>query len=137
MTTATATANLSPDLLVSDVSRAVRFYGDALGLTVIDTVSGPDGLMFAMMGREGFRIMMETAQSPDPTTREMIERAGGTPRATLHLYVSVASIDVEERRLKKAGVSYHGPMTKPYGMKEVAFQDPDGYSWVLGEKVGA
>jgi uncharacterized glyoxalase superfamily protein PhnB len=51
------------------------------------------------------------------------------------LYLSVDDVSAEERRLKDAGVSCEGPTTQPYGMKEVSFQDPDGYTWAIGQRV--
>lgn len=130
-------ASLSPDLIVTDLERAVRFYRDALGLSEVDRVAGPDGPFFAMLQRDEFRVMLETPQSPDPGTQSLLERAGRKPGATVNFYVSVEDVAAEEKRLRGARVAFHGPVTKPYGMKEVSFQDPDGYTWTLGEKVGA
>lgn len=130
------TASLSPDLLVTDLDRSVRFYTQALGLREIDRVNGPDGPFFAMLERDGFRLMMETAHSPDPTTKGLLDRQGQAPRATVNFWTLVPEVGAEERRLKAAGVAFHGPVEKPYGMKEVSFQDPDGYLWTLAERVG-
>jgi catechol 2,3-dioxygenase-like lactoylglutathione lyase family enzyme len=129
------TANLSPDLFVTDLPRSVAFYKGALGLEELDRVAGPDGPFFSMLGRDGFRIMLESPKSPG--TQELQKRHGATPRATVLLYVSVDDLASEEKRLKAAGIAYHGPVTQPYGMREVSFEDPDGYAWALGEKVGA
>jgi catechol 2,3-dioxygenase-like lactoylglutathione lyase family enzyme len=131
----TMSASLTPDLIVSDLDRAVRFYQDALGLKEIDRAQGPEGAFFAMLERDGFRLMMETTASPDPTTRSLLDRQGTTPRATVNLWTMVPDVAAEARRLDRAKVRYHGPVTKPYGYKEVSFQDPDGYSWTLAEKV--
>ncbi len=128
-------ASLSPDLIVTDLDRASAFYRAALGFEEVDRVAGPDGAFFAMLTREGVRLMLETPASPDPTTRALLARQGTTPRATLTLYVSTADLDAEERRLKTAGARYHGPVVKPYGMREVSLEDPDGYAWTLGERV--
>ena len=118
---------------MSDLERSVTFYKKALGLEELDRVAGPEGPFFSMMSREGFRIMMESPKSPG--TQEMQRRHGSTPRATILLYLSVDDLAAEERRLKAAGVSYHGPVTQPYGMKEVSFEDPDGYAWAIGQRV--
>ncbi len=128
-------ASLNPDLIVTDLERSVRFYANALGLKEIDRVAGPDGPFFALLERDGFRIMMETPASPDPTTRGVLERAGRSPRATVNFWTLVPDLSEEEKRLKTAGVAFHGPVVKPYGMKEVSFQDPDGYTWTLAERI--
>ena len=127
------TTSLSPDLFVTDVERSVTFYKKALGLEEVDRLAGPDGPFFSMLSRDGFRIMLESPKSPG--TREMQKRLGTTPRATILLYVSVDDLAGEERRLEAAGVRYAGPMTQPYGMREVSFQDPDGYAWAIGQRV--
>jgi catechol 2,3-dioxygenase-like lactoylglutathione lyase family enzyme len=129
------TLSLSPDLIVADLDRSVSFYRGALDLQEVDRVAAEEGPFFAMLARDGFRLMLETAKSPDPTTRGLLEREGTKPRATVNLYLSVPDLAPEERRLKAVGVVFHGPVTKPYGMKEVSFQDPDGYTWTLEEKV--
>ena len=127
------TDSLAPDLFVTDLERSVAFYKKALGLEEIDSATGPDGRFFSMMNRDGFRIMVESPKSPG--TVEMQKRHGSTPKATILLYLSVGDLSAEERRLKAAGVPYHGPVTQPYGMREVSFEDPDGYSWAIGQPV--
>jgi catechol 2,3-dioxygenase-like lactoylglutathione lyase family enzyme len=130
----TMPASLSPDLFVTDIKRSVDFYKKALGLEEVDSLAGPDGPFFSMLSRDGFRIMLESPKSPG--TQEMQRRHGSTPRATVLLYVSVDDLGADERRLKDAGVAYEGPTTQPYGMREVSFQDPDGYAWAIGQRVG-
>jgi catechol 2,3-dioxygenase-like lactoylglutathione lyase family enzyme len=127
------TASLSPDLVVTDVERSVRFYREALGLSELDRVPGPNGPLWVMLSREGFQIMLESAQNPD--LKDFLAKHGPRPRATITLYVSTPNVASEESRLKKAGVAFDGPVTRPYGMKEVSFEDPDGYCWTIGEKV--
>jgi len=128
-------ASLNPDLIVTDLERSVGFYQKALGLKEIDRAAGPDGPFFALMQRDGFQIMMETSKSPDPTTKGLLERQGSSPRATVNFWTTVEDVAAEEKRLRGAGVAFHGPVVKPYGYKEVSFQDPDGYQWTLAEKL--
>lgn len=127
------TASLSPDLFVSDLERSVAFYKQALGLEELDRAVGPDGPYFSMLGREGFRIMLESVHSPG--TQEMQKRLGRSPRATVLFYLAVDDLAGEQRRLEGAGVAHEGPVTQPYGMREVSFQDPDGYAWAIAQKV--
>ena len=127
------TTSLSPDLVVSDLPRSIRFYQEALGLVEEDRVDTPDGPIFSMLSREGCRIMLEVAHTQGPEMKERIAAHG--PRATLTLYLSTSNLETEQKRLKKAGVSFEGPVTRPYGMKELSFRDPDGYNWAIGEKV--
>jgi catechol 2,3-dioxygenase-like lactoylglutathione lyase family enzyme len=131
----TMPASLNPDLIVSDLDRSVRFYTEALGLKEADRVSGPEGPFFALLERDGLRLMMETPASPDPTTKSLLERQGRTPKATVNFWTIVSNVAAETKRLDTAGIRYHGPVAKPYGYTEVSFQDPDGYTWTLAEPV--
>jgi catechol 2,3-dioxygenase-like lactoylglutathione lyase family enzyme len=124
---------LSPDLFVRDLPRSVAFYQKALGLEEVDRAVGPDGPFFSLLERPGLRLMLESPASPG--TQELQKRHGPSPRATVLLYLSVDDLPAEERRLKHAGVAYHGPVTQPYGMTEVSFEDPDGYAWAIGQKL--
>jgi uncharacterized glyoxalase superfamily protein PhnB len=124
--------SLSPDLVVSDIVKSAAFYKAALGLAEEDRVETPEGPAFFMLGREGFRIMLEPIRTQPPAMQEVL--ASGI-RATLTLYLSSEKLDAEVARLRKAGVSFEGPVTRPYGMKEVSFRDPDGYFWTIGERV--
>ena len=124
-------ATLNPDLIVSDLERSVKFYEGALDMKPVDRMS-----FFALLERPGFKLMMETTESPDPTTKGLLERQGKTPRATVNFWVTVEDVASEQKRLKSASVSFHGPVDKPYGYREVSFQDPDGYTWTLAQKLG-
>jgi catechol 2,3-dioxygenase-like lactoylglutathione lyase family enzyme len=127
--------SLSPDLIVTDLDRSARFYAAALGLAEEDRATGPEGAFFAILAREGLRLMLETPKSPDPGTRALLSAHGGRPGATINLYLSVDDLGAERSRLARAKVEFEGPVDKPYGMREVSFRDPDGYWWTLGEKI--
>lgn len=124
-------ATLNPDLIVSDLERSVKFYESALDMKPVDRMN-----FFALLERPGFKLMMETTESPDPTTRGLLERQGRSPRATVNFWVTVEDVAAEQKRLKGASVPFHGPVDKPYGYREVSFQDPDGYTWTLAQKLG-
>jgi uncharacterized glyoxalase superfamily protein PhnB len=125
--------SLSPDLVVSDISRSIRFYKEALGLAEEDRVDTPEGTVFAMLSREGCRIMLEATETQTDLMKTHLAAHG--PRATLTLYLATESLLAEQKRLQKAAVSFEGPVDRPYGMREVCFRDPDGYNWTIGERV--
>ncbi len=126
-------ATFSPDILVTDVSRSIRFLTEALGFTESRRM-GPEGApIWAALERDGQRIMIETYLNRDRETRDLVERAGNRVHATVHFYLSVDDLDAEIARLRAASVRFTGPEVQPYGMKEVRFQDPDGYSWMIGQ----
>jgi uncharacterized glyoxalase superfamily protein PhnB len=132
------TTNFSPDLLVSDVVRASRFLQEALGFKELDRVGPPDAPVWAMLERDRQRVMVEAAPgAQDPDARQLLERQGGRLGASVHFYLSVDDLEAEVQRLRKANVAHRGPTMKPYGMREVAFHDPDGYSWLIGQRLDA
>jgi uncharacterized glyoxalase superfamily protein PhnB len=130
------TTNFSPDILVSDVDRASRFLQDALAFKELDRVGSPSDPVWAMLARDNQRVMVEAARvAEDPDTKSLLARQGGRLGASVHFYVSVDDLDEEIARLRAAGVEFAGPVHKPYGMREVTFRDPDGYSWMVGQRV--
>jgi uncharacterized glyoxalase superfamily protein PhnB len=114
---------LAPNVLVTDVERSSRFY-QAMGFAELDRVTTPEGtLAWAMLQREGQRFMIERAQP------------GQRLAATLSFYLSVDDLEAEIRRLAAGRIEHTAPETRPYGMREIAWRDPDGYDWVAGQQV--
>jgi catechol 2,3-dioxygenase-like lactoylglutathione lyase family enzyme len=132
------TTSFSPDLLVSDVDRASRFLQLALAFKELDRVGPPSGPVWAMLARDNQRVMVEAAGgAEDPDTKRLLSNQGGKLGASVHFYLSVDDLDEEVARLRGAGVEFQGPIHKPYGMREIAFRDPDGYSWLVGQRTPA
>ncbi len=116
---------LCPNILVSDIARSVRFYED-VGYKEVHRVNGPTGgPVWVALEREGHRIFLEVAAP------------GQKLGATVQFYLDVADVGGEAARLTGARIEYKGPETKPYGMTEIAFRDPDGYDWIAGQRTAA
>jgi methylmalonyl-CoA/ethylmalonyl-CoA epimerase len=75
---------------VSDLDRAVRFYGEVLGLRLL--FRAPPGLAFFDCG--GVRLMLSLPEGPD------------APRQAGLLYYVVADIDATYRALSGRGVAF-------------------------------
>jgi uncharacterized glyoxalase superfamily protein PhnB len=53
------------------------------------------------------------------------------------MYLEVDSLDAVLERVKKAGAKVSMPVTEQfYGMKEFAFEDGDGYTVTIAERMG-
>ena len=103
-------------LPVQDMSRAVEFYGDTLGLDVTEH----DG-DWSEVDANGLKIGLNGSESP--------EGDGGA----LIAFQPDGSIDDEVSRLKDAGVDFpDGVSEHPWG-KIVPFRDPDGNDLQLFE----
>jgi methylmalonyl-CoA/ethylmalonyl-CoA epimerase len=75
---------------VSDLDRAVRFYGDVLGLRLL--LRAPPGLAFFDCG--GVRLMLSLPEGPD------------APRQAGIVYYLVADLDATYRVLSGRGVAF-------------------------------
>ena len=100
-------------LYPSDFDRAVRFYGDTLGLSVYREYGAGGritGVVYFLGG--GF---LEVTSVP------------GEPPGSMRLWLQVADIDAEHARLAAAGVNVTDPPADmPWGLREMSFTDPDG-----------
>jgi catechol 2,3-dioxygenase-like lactoylglutathione lyase family enzyme len=107
-------------LTVSDVSRSVEYYRDAVGLKFLFS-AGPN-LAFLDIG--GVRLMLG---APEP---------GFTPGASSMLYFKVADIDAAYAEMGARGVTF---LDKPHFLAPMpdhdlwlcAFRDPDGNPMAL------
>ena len=96
-------------LPVTDMSRAVAFYGDTLGLDVTEH----DG-DWSEVDANGLRIGLNSSESP----------AGDGGAAVA--FQPDGDIEGEVERLKDAGVEFSGELSEhPWG-RIAPFKDPDG-----------
>lgn len=111
-------------LYVQDLKKSRAFYQDIIGL---DTIPEPfhDGKhTWFSVGPKSHLHLIEGAKGP-----------AGQPKNT-HLCFSVASVEAFTRMLDKNKVSYEDwpgkkstVTTRVDGVKQIYFQDPDGY-WI-------
>ena len=125
-----------PNLMVSDMARAVAFWRDALGFSVALTVDaaretrfGPDAdpetAVFAILDGAGGQLMLQTEASLAQDLPAGF--SGGLPdRPGVAVYLRDLPPDEIAARLP-AGAILKGPETSWYGMREVYFRDPDGH----------
>lgn len=110
-------------LYVTNLGRSTAFYNNVIGL---DTIPEPfhDGKHTWFTIGQGHLHLIEGAQEPVKH-----------PKNT-HLCFSVPSVEAFIPRLTKAGIEYSNwpgtsksPTVRPDGIKQIYFQDPDGY-WI-------
>ena len=124
-------------LVVSDLDRSRRFYGDALGLTEIDR---PSSFEFAgawfRAGDDEVHLIVEM----DTTMR-----AGGAPTGAglgvglvTHLALEVDDLATTLERARSQAVEVGGgPMPRGDGVDQAFLLDPDGYVIEVFERTGA
>jgi lactoylglutathione lyase len=123
---------LTPNLLVANVERSLAFYVDVLGFARGMSVPEESPYVFASVVSGTVEIFLNDAA----TAIKEYPMFGGRPLgATGTLYIEVDGVDALHDRLK-ATVPIVMPLaTQFYGMREFAFEDPDGYVITFAEPV--
>lgn len=125
MTSAARAALLrgAPYFPVADVAAAGEYYRAVLGFECEYAAGEPP--MFAVYSRSNVPIMFRRVERPDLISPN--ERQGGT----WDVFYWVNDVDSLYAELTDRGATVvYPPMVQPYGMKEFAVRDPNGY--VLG-----
>jgi uncharacterized glyoxalase superfamily protein PhnB len=117
----------APYFPVSDVSTTGAYYRDVLGFEC--EYSAGDPPEFALYSRSGFAVMFRRVQ--EPTLICPNEKQGGT--WDVFFWVTDVESLYGELTHKGAGVVYP-PVIQPYGMKEFAVRDPNGYVLGFGQE---
>jgi len=113
----------APYFPVADVSTTGAYYRDVLGFQCEYSAGEPPD--FALYSRNGFALMFRRVQ--EPASIYPNEKQGGT--WDVFFWVNDVESLHTELTHKGAGIVYP-PIVQPYGMKEFAIRDPNGY--VLG-----
>jgi uncharacterized glyoxalase superfamily protein PhnB len=117
---------VAPYLLVPDVAAAGDYYEKVLGFS--REYLGGDPPEFGIYARDGHPIMLRRA--PDPGRIVPAERQGGT----WDVFCWVEGLDALQAELKDRGADFAYELTiQPYGMREIAVRDLNGYVLGFGE----
>ena len=128
---------LTPNLIVRDVAASLHFYQTVLGLKQGMTVPDAAPYVFGSVTNGTIEIFFndqKTVAVEDP------ELAGTKPQAkiggTLTLYLETDAIEDVLRAVEKAKCRITMPLkTQFYGMREFAFQDTDGWTITVAQRV--
>ena len=129
---------LTPNLIVRDVAASLHFYQTVLGLKQGMTVPDAEPFVFASVTNGNVEIFFNDQKM---VAEEDPELAGTKPAAkiggTLTLYLETDAIDDVWRAVEKAKCRITMPLkTQFYGMREFAFQDPDGWTITVAQRAG-
>ncbi|HXG76796.1 MAG TPA: VOC family protein [Gaiellaceae bacterium] len=123
-------------LIVSDLERARRFYGDALGF---EEVPRPAGFTFAGAWFSCGETEVHLLAEADTTGRAGMPEPGRSVAFGLasHLAFEVDDLDAARARLAAHGVEpVGGPLPRGDGVVQLFVRDPDGYVLELFERTG-
>jgi len=123
---------LTPNLIVRDVEASLKFYREVLGLETAMTVPEQAPYVFAGVSNGAIEIFFNDQK----VVAAEYPKLAATVGASLTLYMEVDSLQVVLDRVQKAGAKISMPVTEQfYGMKEFAFEDQDGYTITIAEKM--
>jgi uncharacterized glyoxalase superfamily protein PhnB len=131
-------ADVTPNLVVSNIDRSLAFYRDVLGFSLVTTVpeqpppgspkpqdgqGGEGGFAFAWMQRDTVNVFLNSETATGMTT------AAGTNILFITLEPGDIATGIDALF---AAVKDRAPVEMPvtdqfYGMREFTIRDPDGY----------
>jgi lactoylglutathione lyase len=125
---------LTPNLVVRDVQAAVHFYESVLGFQRAISVPDDPPFVFASVTNGAgveifFNDQKAVAEDYPPLARDPL---GGT----LTLFLECEGVEEILAAVEKSGARIVMPLkTQFYGMREFAFQDPEGWIVTVAEKI--
>lgn len=128
---------VAPLLQVYDMPTAVRFYRDLLGFELVNQSREGEEFDWCLLYRGGAEVMLNTMfeaehRPPQPD----VARSGA--HADIGLYFACRDLDSAYEYLRANGVRVEPPRVALYGMRQLWFQDPDGYGicfqWPANER---
>jgi lactoylglutathione lyase len=123
---------LTPNLIVSNVEASLKFYREILGFEPAMTVPDESPYVFAAVSNGSVEIFFNDQK----TVAHEYPKLAASIGASLTLYMEVDSLQEVLERVQKAGAKISMPVTEQfYGMKEFAFEDRDGYTITIAQKM--
>lgn len=117
---------LCPLLQVFDMPRSLAFYRDLLGFEVVEWAPPGDSCDWAWLRRGRAEIMLNTQfEGPERPAFPAPDRK--TAHGDTCLFLGTPELDAMYAYLRSRGIPVDPPVVRPYGMKQLSLQDPDGY----------
>lgn len=123
---------LTPNLIVNDVSRSRDFYIDVLGFAPGMSVPDVAPYVFASVTSGSIEIFFNER---NVAVQEYPLLSGRAIGATATMFIEVEGIDALHAQLQGRVTVVMEIATQPYGMREFAITDPDGYLITFAERV--
>jgi catechol 2,3-dioxygenase-like lactoylglutathione lyase family enzyme len=118
-------------LFVDDVARSKAFYMEMFELELVfeDNTS-------AVMKMENLLLNL-VVRSSAPELIEPAPVAAPGAGSELMFTIWVDDVDALAADLTSRGLKLlNGPIDRPWGVRTVAFTDPDGHAWELAQQIG-
>ena len=114
--------SLTPNIKVKSIARSLSFYRDLLGFETI--MKNPENdPVWVMMGNGNAAIMLQQEESIDGEYPALKGKSGGA----LTFFIQVEDPGSLYERVKDGAAVVKELAVSPYGKREFAIQDPDGF----------
>lgn len=123
---------LTPNLIVEDVNKTVKYYQETFGFEIIMTVPDSGVFDFAMLKLDNVTIMFQAMKSfVEALPHYKYQKVGGT----VFLYFDVENLDKIYDKAKVANAEIVVDInTTFYGTREFTMKDCDGYLLIFAEE---
>jgi len=123
---------LTPNLVVRGVDASLKFYREVLGLETGITVPEQSPYVFGSVTNGRVEIFFNDQKAVAAEYPKLAATIGGS----LTLYMEVDNLEAVKERVEKNGAKISMPVTEQfYGMREFAFEDADGYTITIAERM--
>jgi len=124
---------LTPNLVVRDVAASMKFYNSALGFQPAMHVPDEPPYVFGSVTSGGVEIFFNDQK----VIAEDYPALGTRPiGGSLTLYIEVDGIEEVLAAIQKAGAKITMPLKEQfYGIREFAFEDPEGWVVTIAERM--
>lgn len=124
--------SVTPYIIVNDGARAIEFYKQAFGATVLFRMDAPGGKVGHAEMKIGDSHVMLADEHPEMNARSP-HTLGGSP-VSLMLYVP--DVDATVDRAVEAGAKLTRPIANQfYGDRTGGIEDPFGHAWYVATHV--
>ena len=121
-------------LFVEDVLRSKEFYERVFDVS--GDVEEDAGTVILEFGNVFLRLLTRSEADKEMLGRVPLADPGSG--VSVELAIRVDDTDDAAAELVERGVSIvYGPIDRPWGVRHVAFRDPDGHLWVLSSHIPA
>jgi uncharacterized glyoxalase superfamily protein PhnB len=124
---------LTPNLVVRDVAASMQFYKTVLGFQPAITVPEQPPYVFGSVTSGSVEIFFNDHK----TVAEDYPALGAKPiGGSLTLFIEVQGIEEVLAAVRKSGAKITMPLKDQfYGMREFAFEDPEGWILTIAERI--
>ena len=124
---------LTPNLIVRNVEASLKFYSKILGLEKAFSVPDQSPYVFAAAVNGAVEVFFNDQKTVGHEYSALAKTIG----ASLTLYIEVDDLQAVLARVQIADAKITMPVIDQfYGMKEFAFEDGDGYTITIAQKIG-